>query len=92
MAELKATKTEKPAGDRTLECECAHDRSVDGRHLPAAERAHAEVQLGGFYMLEEGANPPALLLGRYQGAMTPHTRIFLNQGICGAAASSAKRL
>jgi L-methionine (R)-S-oxide reductase len=44
----------------------------------------------GFYMLEAGANPPALVLGRYQGAMTVHTRIGLNQGICGAAASSGK--
>jgi GAF domain-containing protein len=44
----------------------------------------------GFYMLEEGANPPVLVLGHYQGAMTPHTHIFLNQGICGAAASSGK--
>jgi GAF domain-containing protein len=44
----------------------------------------------GFYMLEDGANPPMLALGRYQGAMTVHTRISLNQGICGAAASSGK--
>jgi GAF domain-containing protein len=44
----------------------------------------------GFYMLEEGANPPVLVLGHFQGAMTPHTRISLNQGICGAAASSGK--
>lgn len=44
----------------------------------------------GFYMLEPGANPPMLALGRYQGAMTPHTRIPLHQGICGAAASSGK--
>jgi L-methionine (R)-S-oxide reductase len=44
----------------------------------------------GFYMLERGANPPVLVLGRYQGAMTPHTRISLNQGICGAAASTGK--
>jgi len=44
----------------------------------------------GFYMLEPGANPPVLVLGHYQGAMTPHTRIPLNQGICGAAASSGK--
>jgi len=42
----------------------------------------------GFYMLEAGASPPALVLGRYQGAMTVHTRIGLNEGICGAAASS----
>src|SRR5277367_6792765 len=44
----------------------------------------------GFYMLEPGANPPVLVLGHYQGAMTPHTRIPLHQGICGAAASSGK--
>lgn len=44
----------------------------------------------GFYMLEPGADPPVLVLGHYQGAMTPHTRIPLNQGICGAAASSGK--
>jgi L-methionine (R)-S-oxide reductase len=44
----------------------------------------------GFYMLEPGSSPPALVLGHYQGAMTPHTRIPLNQGICGAAASSGK--
>jgi L-methionine (R)-S-oxide reductase len=46
----------------------------------------------GFYMLEAGANPPVLVLGHYTGAMTPHTRISLNQGICGAAASSGKTI
>jgi|SRR5690242_7975997 len=47
----------------------------------------------GFYMLEEPAvngQPRMLALGPFQGAMTPHTRIPLNQGICGAAASSGK--
>jgi L-methionine (R)-S-oxide reductase len=44
----------------------------------------------GFYMLEDGTQPPVLVLGPFQGAMTPHTRIPLNQGICGAAASSGK--
>jgi GAF domain-containing protein len=44
----------------------------------------------GFYMLEAGANPPLLVLGHYQGAMTPHTHIGLHEGICGAAASSGK--
>jgi L-methionine (R)-S-oxide reductase len=42
----------------------------------------------GFYMLEPGAQPPVLVLGAFEGAVTPHTRIPLNQGICGAAASS----
>jgi|SRR5580704_19643967 L-methionine (R)-S-oxide reductase len=44
----------------------------------------------GFYLLEPGAQPPMLALGAFVGAMTPHTRIPLNQGICGAAASSGK--
>ena len=46
----------------------------------------------GFYMLEPGARPPMLVLDAFLGAMTPHTRIPLNQGICGAAASSGKTI
>ena len=44
----------------------------------------------GFYMLEGGAPEPVLVLGPFEGAMTPHVRISLNQGICGAAASTGK--
>lgn len=44
----------------------------------------------GFYMLEPGTQPPVLVLETFVGAMTAHTRIPLNQGICGAAASSGK--
>jgi L-methionine (R)-S-oxide reductase len=44
----------------------------------------------GFYLLEPGAQPPMLVLGAFEGAMTPHVRIPLNQGICGAAASSGQ--
>jgi L-methionine (R)-S-oxide reductase len=46
----------------------------------------------GFYMLEKSSNaqPSMLVLGPFQGAMTAHTRIPLNQGICGAAASTGK--
>jgi L-methionine (R)-S-oxide reductase len=46
----------------------------------------------GFYMLEPAAKPPMLGLAAFVGAMTPHTRIPLNQGICGAAASSGKTI
>src|ERR1700678_4784733 len=46
----------------------------------------------GFYMLEPGTEPPVLVLGAFVGAMTPHTRIPLNQGICGAAASSGRTI
>jgi len=42
----------------------------------------------GFYLLDESVQPPVLVLGPYEGAPTPHTRIPLNQGICGAAAAS----
>jgi L-methionine (R)-S-oxide reductase len=46
----------------------------------------------GFYMLDEAGNgaEPMLVLGPYVGADTPHKRIPLHQGICGAAVSSAQ--
>jgi L-methionine (R)-S-oxide reductase len=44
----------------------------------------------GFYNIEQSESTPFLTLGEFQGAMTPHTRIAMNQGICGAAASSGK--
>ena len=46
----------------------------------------------GFYMLELNGDPNMLVLGPFCGTMTPHTRIPLNQGICGAAASSGKTI
>ena len=44
----------------------------------------------GFYMIEEEGGERVLQLGDFVGSMTPHKRIPLNQGICGAAASSGK--
>ena len=46
----------------------------------------------GFYMLDVGDDgvEPMLVLGPYVGAETPHKRIPLNQGICGAAVSSVQ--
>jgi L-methionine (R)-S-oxide reductase len=46
----------------------------------------------GFYMLEKDGDRDILLLGPFKGAATPHTRIPLNQGICGAAASTGKTI
>jgi GAF domain-containing protein len=47
----------------------------------------------GFYMIEHKlGDEPVLILGPFRGSMTPHTRIGLNQGICGAAASSGKTI
>ena len=42
----------------------------------------------GFYLLEPGTRE--LVLGPFVGAPTPHTRIPLDRGICGAAASSGQ--
>ncbi len=46
----------------------------------------------GFYMVEKGrpGEEPMLVLGPYVGADTPHKRIPLNQGICGAAVSTGQ--
>jgi len=46
----------------------------------------------GFYMLEKEGPQDMLVLGPFRGTMTPHTRIPLNQGICGAAASTGKTI
>ena len=40
----------------------------------------------GFYMIDDH-DKELLVLGPFIGAMTPHTRIRMNEGICGAAAS-----
>lgn len=44
----------------------------------------------GFYMIRNEGQEPMLHLGPFVGSMTPHTTIRLNQGICGAAASTGK--
>jgi L-methionine (R)-S-oxide reductase len=46
----------------------------------------------GFYMLEKDGTQDVLVLGPFRGTMTPHTRIPLNQGMCGAAASTGKTI
>ncbi len=43
----------------------------------------------GFYMLDPG-DPNTLILGPYIGDPTPHVRIPVTQGICGAAAASGE--
>jgi L-methionine (R)-S-oxide reductase len=43
----------------------------------------------GFYMLDPNNNQ-TLILGPYVGAPTPHVRIPITEGICGAAAASGK--
>ena len=46
----------------------------------------------GFYMLEQEACKKVLYLGPYVGALTPHVRIPLHEGICGAAVSQGQTI
>ncbi len=46
----------------------------------------------GIYLLEKDGDRDILILGPFNGTMTPHTRIPLNQGICGAAAATGKTI
>jgi L-methionine (R)-S-oxide reductase len=59
-----------------------------------SDRLHNELvryNWVGFY-LADPADPGCLLLGPHSGVFTPHVRILLNQGLCGAAASLGKTL
>jgi L-methionine (R)-S-oxide reductase len=79
---------------RTQVTELAHSSSTANELMQKMVKLLHERMLKynwvGFYLLEPGAQPPVLVLGAFEGAMTPHTRIPLNQGICGAAASSGQ--
>jgi len=57
-----------------------------------SDRLHNELvryNWVGFY-LADPADPHYLLLGPHSGVFTPHIRISLDQGLCGAAASLGK--
>src|SRR5271168_4127567 len=57
-----------------------------------SDRLHNELvryNWVGFY-LADAADPHYLLLGPHSGVFTPHVRIALNQGLCGAAAGLGK--
>ena len=67
------------------------DSEIDATELMAQtvallQRERPHYNWVGIYMLKDGE----LVLGPYVGKPTPHTRIPLNQGICGAAASSGE--
>lgn len=79
-----------------------NDLEIEAQHAPNPEALmRAIVRLlsdnllaynwVGFYMIEETPSAePMLVLGPFVGADTPHKRIPLNQGICGAAASTGE--
>ena len=64
----------------------AREIMMDTVNLLRCERPH--YNWVGIYLLIEDT----LVLGPYVGKPTPHTRIPLNEGICGAAASIGKTI
>jgi L-methionine (R)-S-oxide reductase len=57
-----------------------------------AQRLHEEMtryNWVGFYLVDP-ADPGILLLGPFVGSFTPHDRIPLDTGLCGAAATSGQ--
>src|SRR5215470_17668763 len=57
-----------------------------------ARRLHEQIaryNWVGFYLMENSV-PPALVLGPHAGSFTPHERIPLDRGLCGAAATTGK--
>lgn len=66
----------------------ANARVLMGEAVALLQRARPHYTWVGVYLLEG----EELVLGPFVGKPTPHTRIPLNKGICGAAASSGKTL
>jgi L-methionine (R)-S-oxide reductase len=63
-------------------------RALMAELVALLERERPHYNWVGVYLLEG----TELVLGPYVGKPTPHTRIPLNQGICGAAASTGRTL
>lgn len=66
----------------------ANAQSLMAQMVELLRRERPHYQWVGVYLLEGDT----LVLGPYVGKPTPHTRIPLNQGICGAAASSGRTI
>jgi len=57
-----------------------------------SQRLHSEMaryNWVGFYLVDK-ADPGVLVVGPYVGSFSPNTRIPINRGLCGAAATTKK--
>ena len=73
---------------RRLAGRAADAKSLMAQTVELLRRERPRYQWVGVYLLEG----ETLVLGPYVGKPTPHTRIPLNQGICGAAASTGRTI
>ncbi len=63
-------------------------RTLIAETVALLQRERKDYNWVGVYLLENGE----LVLGPYVGRPSPHTRIPLNKGICGAAASTGQTI
>jgi len=73
---------------KRLVANASDPRTLMEETVALLQRERPHYNWVGIYLLEGNE----LVLGPYVGKPTPHTRIPLNQGICGAAASTGKTL
>lgn len=71
-----------------LSARASDARSLMNETVALLHKERPRYNWVGIYLLEKDE----LVLGPYVGKPTPHTRIRLDQGICGAAASSGETL
>lgn len=71
---------------QTLSKNAQGTRALMSQTVALLQRERPHYNWAGIYLIENDE----LVLGPFVGKPTPHTRIPLNKGICGAAASSGK--
>ena len=74
---------------RTLTALSPSLQSLQQRIVEEIQQRLSSYNWIGFYMLDSN-DPETLVLGPFVGAPTPHVRIPVTQGICGAAVVSGK--
>jgi len=102
---VRRAKFEVGSGVRSAECDVTIDRDLESRVREAIDQASngAAAMEQAVGMLKEGVpayswvgiyllDGEELVLGPFLGKPSPHTRIPLGQGICGAAATSAQTI
>src|ERR1700722_14614766 len=68
--------------------------TAEGLMQHISDRLHEELvryNWVGFFLIDK-KDPKILVLGPFSGTATPHTRILLSQGLCGAAATTGKTI
>src|SRR6478736_6126381 len=87
---LKMSKHQELLQEFRLFAETAANATALMTHI--SQRLHSELaryNWVGFYLVDK-ADPGMLVVGPYVGSFSPNTRIPINKGLCGAAATTKK--